>query len=159
MNTPEQADVFSKRIVSSRGPMLQIFRPDQASLPEEEQRPSITVEIDTERKAAQCLWVSREPVHDAIAKASRTIGRKRSIEWKSVMAGFRGLIDNVSLGYEGEYGQSWSPRFWCNIEEGTFPIHPLSQLIAATVFERGFPQRTVEGLISDFMSNSVTVAA
>lgn len=152
MSRPEQSDILSKVTVRNRGPMLQIFRPDQAYLPEENQRPSIVVELDGE--AAQCLWVSTEPVDEAKAKVSRIIGRKRgSLDWQPYAVGFRVGIDNAWIAYEGAHGQSWLPRFSCTIEQGSLSIQPLSQLIASTAVERGFGQRTVEKLISDFMQN------
>lgn len=152
MGHPEQSGIFSRRTVKNRGPMLQIFRADQTSLPEEEQRPSIILELDGE--ASQCLWTSREPVEQAKAKTSRTIGRKRGLtDWKPVVAGFRVVVDNAVVGYEGDYGQRWTPRFWCNVKEGTLPVKPLSQLIASTVVDRGFNQRDIQGLISDFIHN------
>lgn len=152
MSQVERSGIFSKRTVKNRGPLLQIFRGDQASLPEEKQRPHIVVEFDG--KSSQCMWVSREPVDEAKAKVARTIGRHRgSLAWEQLGGGVSVVIDNAWIAYEGNHEGPWVPRFTCTIEEGSLPVKPLAQLVASTVFERQFPQRVIEGLITDFISN------
>lgn len=142
--------IFTRRTENGRGPMLLIFRADQADFPEEKQKPSITVELDGE--VSQYVWGSQEPVSEAMAKASRTLGRHRSLDWEPLGSeGFTGPVDNMLLTYEGNHGQKWIPRFSCTVGEGTPPIEPLAQLIASTVFGRGFPQRTLVDLISAFL--------
>lgn len=153
--------VFSRVSNEHRwGPTLLIFSPEQSSLPEDQQRPDVTVSLDVGRSSYCCNWASLESVEDLKVKVSRIWKGSGPLEYKPHMAGFITQIGETEISFEGSYGQHWAPRFGCITE--ALPAKPLSQLIAATSYNRQLPQRSIEKLITEFMSSQpapVTPAA
>lgn len=151
-----EQDVFS-RISNEhrRGSTLFIFSPEQSSLPEDQQRPVITVSLDVGRSSYCCTWTSRESIEGLKAEISRICERSSGpLKFEPHAAGFKTWIEQASVSFEGDYGQHWTPRFGCVGE--TLPIKPLSELIVATSVARQLPQNEIEKIITDFVSSQPT---